>query len=271
MEPVVKYPYYTLEDYLISNPLSVDGQLDDGWGAWFPVKGREIEAVILFVDMSSFSRITLDLSPTEILILVNNFFTWITAEGLRGQPGIVDKYIGDEIMVIFSKEFGSEDPFVDALQTARGMGERDYLAFLPHMGLASGLVTVGYVGTPLKYNCSVFGTPVALAKRCASIKSSGHSGTSIIFPATLWEGYSFTEVFPNRRIERPDGKIEDYGPTWELLPTRQVELKNMPAIEVIEVSKLLIHAPMQSATERAKYALRQLEQAGVYRPNKSKE
>lgn len=32
----VKYRYRTLEDFLISNPLSVDGQLDDGWGAVFP-------------------------------------------------------------------------------------------------------------------------------------------------------------------------------------------------------------------------------------------
>lgn len=97
MEPVVKYKYNSLEDFLISNPLSVDGQLDDGWGAWFPVKGREIEATILFADVSSFSKITLELSPTEILIFVNNFFTWITAEGLRGKPAIVDKYIGERL------------------------------------------------------------------------------------------------------------------------------------------------------------------------------
>ena len=42
------YKYHSLEDFLISNPLTVDGQLDDGRGAVFPVKGREIEAAILF-------------------------------------------------------------------------------------------------------------------------------------------------------------------------------------------------------------------------------
>ena len=117
----MQYHYNSLEDFLATNPLSVDAQVDDGWGAFFPVKGREIDASILFSDISGFSKRTLDLSPTETLIFVNHFFAWISAEALRGRPGIVDKYIGDEIMIVFSKEFGSDDPFVDAVQTARCM------------------------------------------------------------------------------------------------------------------------------------------------------
>jgi class 3 adenylate cyclase len=109
-------------------------------------------------------------SPAETLIFVNWFFAWISAEALRGGKGIIDKYIGDEVMVVFSKEFGSDDPFVEAVQTARWMAEHDVWAFLPHVGIASGDVIVGYAGTPLKYNGSVFGTPVALASRCAGIK-----------------------------------------------------------------------------------------------------
>ena len=53
---------------------------------------------------SGFSKRTLDLSPTETLIFVNNFFAWISAGALKERPSIVDKYIGDEIMVVFSKE-----------------------------------------------------------------------------------------------------------------------------------------------------------------------
>ena len=92
MKLSVNYTYHSLEDYLSSRPLDVDGMLDDGWGAVFSVKGREIDAVIVFVDIGGFSGRTFDLSPTETLIFVNNFFSWITAEGLRGRPGIVDKY-----------------------------------------------------------------------------------------------------------------------------------------------------------------------------------
>ncbi|MEQ8754578.1 MAG: adenylate/guanylate cyclase domain-containing protein [Coleofasciculus sp. G1-WW12-02] len=158
---MVQYRYNSLEDYLISNPLTVDGTLNDGWGASFPVKGREIEATILYSDISYFSARTLELSSTEILIFVNNFFAWITAEALRETHGIVDKYIGDEIMIVFSKEFGSEDPFKEAVQAASWMSEHDPLGFCPHTGISSGLVTVGYVGTPIKY-LAVYGFLTAI-------------------------------------------------------------------------------------------------------------
>src|SRR5262245_33153559 len=134
----VHYRYHSLEDFLISHPLSVDGVFNDGWGASVSVKGREIQAAILFADISGFSSRTLGLSPTETLAFVNTFFTWITAEALRVGPAIVDKYIGDEIMVLFSPAFGSNDAFADAVNTARRMGENDFLDFCPHMGIAAG-------------------------------------------------------------------------------------------------------------------------------------
>jgi hypothetical protein len=83
----ITYPYHSLEDFLTANMLTVDAQLDDGWGASFPVKGREIEATVLFADVTAFSARTADLDPTETLTFVNNFFCWITAEALRGRPG----------------------------------------------------------------------------------------------------------------------------------------------------------------------------------------
>jgi hypothetical protein len=264
----VEYRYASLEDFLISNPLSVDGQLDDGWGAYFPVKGREINAAILFADVASFCKRTFKLSSTETLIFVNNFFSWITAEALRERPGIVDKYIGDEMMVIFSEEFGSEDPFIDALQTARWMAERDAHSFCPHMGIAAGVVTVGFVGTPLKYSCSAFGAPVTLAKRCATVEphKSGHS--SIIFPADLWMNRSFEKIFPRQRIKKSGGQVVEQPQAWKLLAPKRVTMRNMPDIEVLEATKETIDIPQESAEERSRQALLALKHSGSYRPLK---
>jgi len=41
-------------------------------------------------------------------------------------------------MAVFSTEFGSDDPFRDAVEAARAMGEHDALDFSPHIGIASG-------------------------------------------------------------------------------------------------------------------------------------
>ena len=266
----VRYQYHSLEDFLATNPLSVDDQLDDGWGAAFPVKGREIEATILFSDISGFSRRTLDLSPTETLIFVNNFFAWISAEALRGRPGIVDKYIGDEIMVVFSKEFGSDDPFVDAVQTARWMCERDALAFRPHIGIASGAVIVGYVGTPIRYNCSVFGASVAMAARCAAVKPEEDFVGSgrIVFPALEWGDRVFDDVFPAVTYKGPTGEPVKKRVPWELRPVRTTPMKNLGDREVREICQLSIWHPCEfSAEGSAKQALDGIRARGRYWPS----
>ncbi len=265
---MVSYRYNSLEDYLISNPLTVDGQIDDGGGVSFPVKGREIEATILYSDISYFSARTLKLSSTEILIFVNNFFAWITAEALQETHGIVDKYIGDEIMIVFSKEFGSNDPFKEAVDAARWMSQRDALDFCPHIGIASGLVTVGYVGTPLKYSCSVFGTPVTYANRCTSVtpETENVGKSSIVFPASEWKNRSFEEAVPPVKDIYPDGVEKERPSSWKLLEPRILDLKNIGKLEVRELVNNLGYFPQMPIEERAKEWLKQLRQAGFYRP-----
>jgi len=265
----LRYKYNTLEDFLISRPLTVDAELDDGWGASFPVKGIELEATVLFADISSFSRRTADMSPTEILIFVNNFFAWITAEAIKDRPCIVDKYIGDEVMLLFSQEFGSEDPFVDAVQAARWMGELDALSFCPHIGIASGLVTAGYVGTPVKYNASLFGTPVTLASRCAGVRPDGYYSTTITFPADEWKNRNLNEVYPPRTYKHPErGKVEQPH-AWKLCDPREVDLKNIGKATIREIANEAHWLPQMSAEERAKEWLKLIkEKGGYYRMNR---
>jgi hypothetical protein len=260
----VSYPYHSLEDFLVANMLTVDAQLDDGWGASFPVKGREIEATVLFADITAFSARTADLDPTETLTFVNNFFSWISAEAIRGRPGIVDKYIGDEIMIVFSKEFGSRDPFADAVQTARWMGQKDVLAFVPHIGIASGLVIVGYVGTPLRYGCSVFGAPVALAARCAALEAEydGRYSSHMTFPAADWGDRDFNALFPVETVKDTDGSLYSPPLGWELLEPRSVCLKNLGEVEVRHAINTSFWMPAQAAEERAREAVSAITSAG---------
>lgn len=255
--PRISYEFHSLEDFLIASKLTIDEQLDDGWGASYPLKGREIDATVLFADITGFSARTRDMPPGATLLFVNWFFTWVTAEALRGGKGIIDKYIGDELMIVFSKEFGSDDPFVEAVQTARWMAQHDVWNFVPHVGIASGRVIVGYVGTPIKYNCSVFGLPVALASRCAGIKpkTDSYYSTPIIFPADEWADRDLDEVLP------PSDGHQD----WELLPPQSEPLKNMGANDVRALVRRGVWLPQQSAHETAKQVFAQLDALGLYR------
>ena len=269
MTSKIEYQYNSLDDFLISKELNIDAQLDDGWGAFFPVKGREINATILFADISAFSSRTYELTPTEILIFVNIFFSWMTAEMVRDKKGIIDKYIGDEMMIIFSNEFGSRDPFMDALQTALWMCQNDVLNFSPHIGIASGPVTVGFVGTPLKYNCSVFGEPVIMASRCASVdteKEEELHTSSVVFPSHLWKDEHLDLIFPGKKFKRPDGTVYDKVQHFELLTPREIEFKNMESVNVRTIMNRTFFKPSITPQERAHRAADDLRQAGLYRP-----
>lgn len=259
--------YHSLEDFLASTVSHIDGVLTDGWGESFPVKGREIDAVVLFADISGFSTRTLDMSPAETLIYVQNFFAWITAEALKGRPGIVDKYIGDEVMVVFSEEFGSEDAFADAIQAAAAMSRHDALAYQPHMGIASGEVIVGYAGTPMRYNVSVFGAPVAMAARCAGIRppepgpDEAHAAisSSIVFPAADWGDRDLDDLIPSETLH-PE------WPLFELQEARPYPIKGIGEVEVREIYNTGVHIPTQNAEDRARASLAYLRENGRYWP-----
>ena len=220
---MTKYTYNSLDDYLKSHRLDIDNPIPDSCGIPFQVKGRIIDAVVVFADMTSFSSRSSKLSPIETLIFVNNFFAELSAQ-LEGRHGIVDKYIGDEMMVVFSKDFGSDDPLADAVDVARWMVERDTLDFNPHIGIAAGEVVVGYVGTPLKYDCSVFGAAVTRAARCCQIRDdNGDALGSIVLPASDWADRKLEQVLTKRKVTQPDGVESNIA--WNIISQRKVKLK----------------------------------------------
>lgn len=259
----IEQRYHSLQDFLASTSGHVDGTLDDGWGFPFPVKGREIEATVLFADISRFSTRTLGMTPAETLVYVQNFFAWITAEALHGRPGIVDKYIGDEVMVVFSDEFGSLDPLADAVQAAAAMSRNDVLGYGPHIGIASGRVIIGYAGTALQYNVSVFGTPVALAARCAGVRPTEEHGvvsSSIVIPDDQWADRRIEEVLPPEHDE-------GWPLRFALRNVRNVEMKGLGMVTVREIHNTGMWISMSlTAEDRAREGLTALREANRYWP-----
>lgn len=256
--------YRSLDDFLATRPLTVDAEIDDGWGARVPVKGREIDATVLFADISGFTARTVDLDPTETLAFVNHFFTWITEEALRGGPGVIDKYIGDEVMLVFSGEFGSQRPLVDALWAARRMADNDVFAFFPHVGIASGTVIAGYVGTSMKQDCSVFGAPVALAARCADATpdTDVQYSSSITLPEAEWDDALFDDAFATIPVRQSDGTTDPGIQSWRALDPAPADLKNLGEVELRHVVREALWWPGQAPEDRAREAVRAIEQAG---------
>ena len=84
----------------------------------FPVGAVETDGAVLFADLPGFSKLATDLSPVECACYASHFFAWFEGEGGRRYGGIVDKFIGDEVMMVFPRNKCEIDPLEAALRTA---------------------------------------------------------------------------------------------------------------------------------------------------------
>ena len=96
------------------------------------------------------------------------------------------------------------------------MSRHDVHAYGPHIGVASGRVIVGYAGTALRYNVSVFGAPVALAARCAAVKPADPQkvvSSTVVAPASDWGTREIDDVLPSQLAERFAALVDDLHAT----------------------------------------------------------
>jgi len=170
--------YRTLREYLKETGPTVNVTFDDGAikdPNRFPLCGRKIQGAILFSDLPGYSKLGESYSPEECAYIVNHYFAWMEAEGIKRYGGIIDKFIGDEIMVVFSREFDNQDPLESALSTAKSMIKGDHYAFYPKIGIAEGEVFVCCIGSVERFDISVVGHTVNLAARCVSSLKEGRT------------------------------------------------------------------------------------------------
>ncbi len=144
-------------------------------------KGERQTMTVFFSDLEGFTRLCEGLTPDAAVRFLNRYFS-LMSDVVRERQGIVDKYIGDSVMAFWGP------PFTDAADHARlcclaALDQMDKLetfrAGLPElfgvlhglpevnvrMGIASGEVTVGNIGSETSRGYTVIGDTVNLASR----------------------------------------------------------------------------------------------------------
>ena len=261
------HSYNTITDFLLSQPLTIDVEIDDKAAGCFPLKCIEFDATVLHVGMHEFARLTLELSPTEILIYLNMFLVWMRQSLAREPFCVVERFLDSAIILLFSKKFGSEEPFFDAVRAARWMGENDELLFKPDIGIASGRVTAGFAGTPKEFTGSVFGRPLLLAAACARMTPRREEmAACITFPEEEWRGHSFAELFPPLEFDDPEQGRVRQPPAWKLGESRSVELSSLGTVGLRDVATFVHWPPSErDAKEKAREWLAQIKAKGFYK------
>jgi class 3 adenylate cyclase len=155
--------------------------------------GKQIESerrlvTILFADVSGFTAMSEKLDPEVVTSVLNDCFKGLIAIVYKYE-GVIDKFIGDEVMAIFGAPIAHENDPERAVRCALEMQEyiRRFNALSPvalpeplglHLALNTGLVVAGNVGSDLRMNYSVIGDTVNLASRIEHVASKGEIALS---------------------------------------------------------------------------------------------
>ena len=154
----------------------------------FRLGGEKRELSILFSDVKGFTNISEALEPEELVILLNEYLGAMT-EIVFKYGGTLDKYIGDAVMAFWGAPVPQEDHAKRACWAALEMQEKlvemreewkskGKPELYIRIGINSGDVIVGNMGSQSRFNYTVMGDSVNLAARLEPANKS--FDTSII-------------------------------------------------------------------------------------------
>jgi adenylate cyclase len=151
--------------------------------------GEERALAVLFSDLRGFTTYSEQLSPDELLSELNAYFEAMVP-AIRRHGGVVDKYIGDAIMVVFGVPRATGDEARRAVHTARAMQQalvahnaQRAEAGLPPLrqgiGVHYGRCVAGNVGTAERLQYTVVGDTVNVASRLEGLTKELGAGVLV--------------------------------------------------------------------------------------------
>ena len=150
---------------------------------WVGLTTVRKEVTVLFTDLRGFTGLTEQIQPEELGQILNVYLSEMT-EVIFKYDGTLDKYIGDSVMAFFGDPVSHGDDPERALRAAIEMRERfENLrtrwvsegrdALHVGIGLNSGFVTAGNVGSATRMEYTVVGSAVNIASRLADLAAPG--------------------------------------------------------------------------------------------------
>lgn len=157
----------------------------------FKLGGVNQTITILFADIRGFTRISEHAPPEKIVGLLNRYFSAMT-DIIFAHGGTLDKYLGDGLMALFGAPTTTPEDASNALNAAVAMQRRllginvelraEGLAEVGvGIGLHTGEVTVGYIGSERRSEYTAIGDSVNTAAR---LESNAKGGEILVSDAT---------------------------------------------------------------------------------------
>ncbi|MBT7105220.1 MAG: FHA domain-containing protein [Planctomycetes bacterium] len=161
---------------------------------------KETEISVLFADMVGFTTISENLTPREVVDLLNILFEELTDEVFK-EDGTLDKYVGDALIAFFGAPEKQHDHAVRAVRSGLAMQSRIQQVAAMHpewpplslrIGINSGQAVVGDIGSVQRSDYTVIGDTVNIASRLESQVAA--AGEVVVGPDTARECLDLFEL-----------------------------------------------------------------------------
>lgn len=159
--------------------------------------GEDTYMTAFFSDIVSFSTFSEKLEPKQLVALINEYLTAMT-DILNDQGGTLDKFIGDAIVAFFGAPVYIDDHALRACISSQLMEKKlaelrvkwkkdgtwpDIVHQMQHrMGMNTGEMVTGNMGSERRFNYTMMGDNVNLAARCESGAKAYHVYTMVTEP-----------------------------------------------------------------------------------------
>ena len=146
----------------------------------FNMQPRAEELTVLFADVRGFTTISESLSPEDLSIYINDYLTTMSLVIREGHRGTLDKYIGDAVMAFWGAPVADPNHAQNAVLAAldmikqsaplnRKFHEKGWPPFAIGVGVNSGIMRVGDMGSQIRKAYTVMGDAVNLGSRLEGI------------------------------------------------------------------------------------------------------
>jgi len=157
-----------------------------------PLQNKRQMATILFADIRSFTTISEQLEPEIVIRMLNEYFDAMVKIIFRHE-GVLDKFVGDELMATFGILDAAENGPINALRAAIAMQNsmnglmaefrmKGFPVFEVGIGINCGDVVMGNVGSKNRMDYTVIGDTVNVAARLEQIAE----GQSILVGESIY-------------------------------------------------------------------------------------